>query len=186
MRQKMQPEHVILLDSLRSPCGIQDKTIAHHQLTPLHLAFSCWIFNSKGQLLITRRALSKKAWPGVWSNSVCGHPQQHEPFEAAVQRRCSYEVNIDVEDIILIDNAFSYCETDPSGIRENEYCPVYAARATSSMSLRKSEVMDASWVKLPALIAAVNDLPALFSPWMVQQLQPADNVDKLLRYSDIS
>ena len=75
----MAGEHVILLDEQDQPAGMLEKYAAHTFDTPLHLAFSCWLFNQQGQLLVTRRSLGKKAWPGVWTNSVCGHPQQGVP-----------------------------------------------------------------------------------------------------------
>ncbi len=62
----MPTEHVILLNTQGVPSGTLEKYAAHTADTPLHLAFSCWLFNAKGQLLVTRRALNKKAWP------VCG------------------------------------------------------------------------------------------------------------------
>ena len=68
-------EHVILVNDQGMVIGTQEKYAAHTLHTPLHLAFSSWLFNANGECLITRRALSKKAWPGVWTNSVCGHPQ---------------------------------------------------------------------------------------------------------------
>lgn len=88
----MQTEHVILLNAQGVPTGTLEKYAAHTADTLLHLAFSSWLFNAKGQLLVTRRALSKKAWPGVWTNSVCGHPQLGESSEDAVIRRCRYEL----------------------------------------------------------------------------------------------
>ncbi len=83
----MTEEHVVLLDEQDKPSGTLEKYAAHTLNTPLHLAFSCWLFNEDGQLLVTRRSLSKKAWPGVWTNSVCGHPQQGETTEEAIIRR---------------------------------------------------------------------------------------------------
>ena len=71
----MQTEHVILLNAQGVPTGTLEKYAAHTADTLLQLAFSSWLFKAKGQLLVTRSALSKKAWPGVWTNSVCGHPQ---------------------------------------------------------------------------------------------------------------
>ena len=72
----MQTEHVILLNAQGVPTGTLEKYAAHTADTLLHLAFSSWLFNAKGQLLVTRRALSKKAWPGVWTNSVCGQDRK--------------------------------------------------------------------------------------------------------------
>ncbi len=75
----MAGEHVILLDEHDQPCGLLDKYAAHTLSTPLHLAFSCWLFNDRGQFLVTRRSLSKVAWPGVWTNSVCGIHSRARP-----------------------------------------------------------------------------------------------------------
>lgn len=176
-------EHVVLLDMQNRPLGTQEKLMAHHACTPRHLAFSTWLFNRDGDCLLTRRAMTKKAWPGTWTNSVCGHPQWQEPFEVAIHRRCSYETGVKVDAVTLIDEDFSYCETDPAGITENEYCPVNAACVTSPLALRESEVMDACWVALPAIIAAAKALPGLFSPWLVQQLRAPGNADRLSRYA---
>ncbi|HBY5229442.1 TPA: isopentenyl-diphosphate Delta-isomerase [Klebsiella pneumoniae] len=101
----MAGEHVILLDEQDQPAGMLEKYAAHTFDTPLHLAFSCWLFNQQGQLLVTRRSLGKKAWPGVWTNSVCGHPQQGETFEQAVTRRCRFELGVEISDIAPVDLA---------------------------------------------------------------------------------
>ena len=176
-------EHVVLLDERNTPTGTQEKMSAHHARTPRHLAFSTWLFNRRGDCLLTRRSLSKKAWPGIWTNAVCGHPQWQEPFEAAIRRRCRYETGVEVEAITLIDKTFAYCETDPAGIRENEYCPVYAARVAGELVLRDTEAMDACWVALPSLIASVSAMPALFSPWLVLQLAVPGNADRFSHYA---
>ncbi len=80
----------------------------------LHLAFSCWLFNEDGQLLVTRRSLSKKALPGVWTNSwlVCGHPQQGETTEEAIIRRCRFELGVEITDLTSSIRYFSYRATD--------------------------------------------------------------------------
>lgn len=95
----MTEEHVVLLDEQDKPSGTLEKYAAHTLNTPLHLAFSCWLFNKDGQLLVTRRSLSKKAWPGVWTNSVCGHPQQGETTEEAIIRRCRFELGVEITDL---------------------------------------------------------------------------------------
>ena len=89
-------EHVILVNDQGKVIGTQEKYAAHTSHTPLHLAFSSWLFNANGECLITRRALSKKAWPGVWTNSVCGHPQADEATEQAIIRRCRFEVGAEI------------------------------------------------------------------------------------------
>lgn len=177
-------EHVVLLDEPCSPVGTMEKYAAHTSHTPLHLAFSCWIFNHAGQLLVTRRALSKKAWPGVWTNSVCGHPQQGEPIEQAVIRRCRYEVGAEICNITPVYPAFRYRSTDPTGIVENEICPVYAARLTNTLHLNHDEVMDCQWAELDDILQAIQATPWAFSPWMALQASSPKAREQLRAFRD--
>ncbi|MGG1955748.1 isopentenyl-diphosphate Delta-isomerase [Enterobacter cloacae] len=166
-------EHVILVNDQGMVIGTQEKYAAHTSHTPLHLAFSSWLFNAKGECLITRRALSKKAWPGVWTNSVCGHPQSGEAIDQAIVRRCRYEVGAEITGITPVATEFRYCETDPSGIVENEICPVFAARITNALTINSDEVMAYEWVDLDALFQALDATPWAFSPWMVMEATAA-------------
>lgn len=166
-------EYVILLDAQGEAIGTEEKYAVHTSDTPLHLAFSCWLFDAEGKCLVTRRALSKKAWPGVWTNSVCGHPQTDETFEQAIERRCRQEVGVGIARVTVVEPAFRYRETDPSGIVENEICPVYAALATSPVRPNLDEVMDYQWVEFGALLSALEATPWAFSPWMVKEAAAA-------------
>ena len=78
---------VVLLDDEGREIGTAPKSSVHGTDTALHLAFSCHVLNADGQVLVTRRALDKRTWPGVWSNSFCGHPRPAEPVMDAVHRR---------------------------------------------------------------------------------------------------
>ncbi|MCE1391066.1 isopentenyl-diphosphate Delta-isomerase [Enterobacter bugandensis] len=162
-------EHVILVNDQGMVIGTQEKYAAHTAQTPLHLAFSSWLFNAEGECLVTRRALSKKAWPGVWTNSVCGHPQSGERTEEAIIRRCRDEIGAEITAITPVASEFRYRETDPSGIVENEICPVFAARVTSELRINHDEVMAFEWVTLESLFRALDSAPWSFSPWMVQE-----------------
>ncbi|VFS46829.1 Isopentenyl-diphosphate Delta-isomerase [Budvicia aquatica] len=163
-------ERVVLLDDNLEACGTMDKALVHTADTPLHLAFSCYIFNAKNELLVTRRALSKKAWPGIWTNSVCGHPMPDESIDDAVKRRCLYEMGLVINTVDLIDRQFSYRATDASGIVENEHCPVFLGYTTDMPKANAQEVMDYFWAPIDKIIAGVAAVPEVFSPWMVAQL----------------
>ncbi|TCC12674.1 isopentenyl-diphosphate Delta-isomerase [Kosakonia quasisacchari] len=168
-------EHVILLNDQGEVLGTQEKYAAHTSHTPLHLAFSSWLFRPTGECLVTRRAMSKKAWPGVWTNSVCGHPQMGETVEQAIIRRCRYEIGAEIATITAIAPGFRYRETDPSGIVENEICPVFAAEIVSSLKINSDEVMEYQWVELDALLRALNAAPWAFSPWMAAEAASAEH-----------
>ena len=167
-------EHVILLNDQGEVLGTQEKYAAHTSHTPLHLAFSSWLFRPTGECLVTRRAMSKKAWPGVWTNSVCGHPQQGETVEQAIVRRCRFEAGVEIIDITPIAPGFRYRETDPSGIVENEICPVFAAQVITPVAINADEVMEYRWVELNALLVALEATPWAFSPWMAQEAAGAN------------
>lgn len=162
-------EHVILVNDRGEALGTLEKYAAHNSHTPLHLAFSCWLFNARGECLVTRRALSKKAWPGVWTNSVCGHPQSGETTEQAIVRRCRFELGAEVTRLTAMFTDFRYREVDPSGIVENEICPVYAAQLTGPLTLNPDEVMACEWVDFATLLQTLESTPWAFSPWMVAE-----------------
>jgi len=167
-------EYVILLDDDGRHIGTAPKQSVHGVDTPLHLAFSCYVFNPLGEVLITRRALSKKTWPGVWTNSFCGHPLPEEVLTQAVDRRAQFELGLDVAHIDLALPNFRYRATDSSGIVENEICPVYLATTEREPLPNPDEVAEYAWTPPSSLFRAVSDAPWAFSPWLAQQVQQLD------------
>jgi len=162
-------ERVILLDEEGREIGTAPKDSVHGADTALHLAFSCYVFNGRGEVLMTRRALGKKAWPGVWTNSFCGHPLPAEPLPEAVSRRARFELGLDLGDITLALPLFRYRATDSAGTAENEVCPVYVATTDAEPIPNPHEVMEYAWTDPATLRGAVRNAPWAFSPWLVLQ-----------------
>ncbi|MYM19380.1 isopentenyl-diphosphate Delta-isomerase [Brevibacterium sp. 5221] len=160
-------ELVVLLDDAGAPVGTAPKATVHGADTPLHLAFSCFIHDGAGRVLLTRRALAKRTWPGVWTNSVCGHPGPGEDFAAAIVRRCADELGCLVTEITEVLPDFRYRAIDASGTVENEVCPVFTARLDGDVRARAEEVMDFAWLEPAALTRALEAAPFAFSPWLV-------------------
>ncbi len=164
------PELVTLLDDDGTPIGEADKALVHTTDTALHLAFSCHLFNEAGEVLLTRRALAKKTWPGVWTNSFCGHPAPGEAMESAIVRRAAAELGVAIDGLEVALPEFRYRAVDASGIVENEVCPVYRARVAGPLDPNPDEVVEWQWVRPDDLRAAVGATPFAFSPWIVLQL----------------
>ena len=169
-------DDVVLVDPEGSPVGTAPRTSVHDTDTPLHLAFSCYVTDGQGRVLLTRRALDKRTWPGVWTNSCCGHPRPQEPLEDAVRRRLVDELGLEVGELTCLLPDFAYRATDASGVVENEVCPVFVAQAhpTSRVSANASEVMEWRWVSWTSLAQAVGATPFAFSPWSALQVPLLD------------
>lgn len=162
-------QQVVLLDSAGDAIGAAAKSAVHTDRTPLHLAFSCYAVSDAGQILLTRRSLVKQTWPGVWTNSVCGHPAPGEPMMDAIIRRAREELGVALTDVRPALPDFRYRATDASGIVENEVCPVYIARLAESPVPDPDEVAEWAWVSPDALRAALAGAPFVFSPWLALQ-----------------
>lgn len=162
---------VVLLDDDGQEIGTAPKSSVHGTDTALHLAFSCHVYNRRGETLVTRRALDKRTWPGVWSNSFCGHPRPAEPVIAAVHRRAEHELGITLRDVRLALPLFRYRAVDASGVVEHEVCPVYLAVTDDEPDLNPREVAEARWVTPEELGAGLAATPWAFSPWLVLQAE---------------
>ena len=141
-------DRVVLLSDDGQPIGSALKSEVHHEHTPLHLAFSCYVLDAAGRLLVTRRAWSKTTWPGAWTNSCCGHPGPGEDVEDAVRRRLRQELGLEVSDLHAVLPDFRYRAVMSDGVVENEVCPVYVAHCADPGSLAPDpdEVVEHEWV----------------------------------------
>lgn len=163
-------EHVILLDETGNPVGTADKATVHHAETPLHLAFSSYVFDADGRLLLSQRAFTKKTWPGVWTNSCCGHPAPGEAIADSVRRRLHDELGLDVDDVDLVLPRFRYRAVMADGVVENEMCPVFRVHITGEATPNPDEVATVRWVPWADVATAATTL----SPWCQLQLAELD------------
>jgi len=169
-------ELIVFVDESGQPTGETGPKLASHTAhTKLHLAFSCYIFNEAGKLLVTRRALSKKVWPGVWTNSVCGHPSPGESLEDAVRRRAAYELGLKVHGISCILPTYRYTTPPYNGIIENEFCPVFVARTKGQVAPNPDEVEDYYWVSWADYVIKMERSSKSFSFWAKDQYPELNN-----------
>lgn len=164
-------EQVVLLDELGNAVGAAPKLQTHHRHTPLHLAFSCYVFNADGALLVTRRALHKKTWPGEWTNTACGHPAPGEAIADAVRRRTAQELGISLRGLQAALPTFRYQATMAGGVMENEICPVFTAVTDDLPRPDSDEVDDTEWMPWPDFRDDVVSGKRVVSPWCVAQVR---------------
>lgn len=162
-------ELVVLVDDRGRELGTAAKESVHHQTTPLHLGFSCYVFDDERRVLMTRRALGKRTWPGVWTNSFCGHPAPGEPTADAVHRRARQELGLAIDALTCVLPDYRYRAISADGTVENELCPVFSAVAAGPVQPVPDEVMDHTWVSWADLLTAA-ELPWAISPWAVEQI----------------
>lgn len=170
-------ELVVLCDSSGAALGTEPKASVHSGHTPLHLAFSCYVFDRDGQLLVTRRAAGKPTWPSVRTNSCCGHPLPGESMNRAIQRRLRLELGVSASAVDLILPTFRYRATmTGTGIVENELCPVYRAVTDSTVVVpNPAEVAQAWWQPWQDFVAALDPADPR-SPWSEEQVAALDEL----------
>lgn len=163
-------EWVVLVDDDGEPIGRLEKHRAHHAETPLHLAFSFYGFDADGRLLATRRASTKRSFPGLWTNTCCGHPGPGESGEAAVRRRVDQELGLHPTGLRCALPRFRY-RARMGDVVENEICPVYLGRVDGSVTPDPAEVDECEWVEWEAFLAFAEEGGRGLSPWAALQVR---------------
>ena len=177
-------ELIVLCDEQGNPRGTAEKWSSHHAQTPLHLAFSCYVFDAEGAFLTTRRALTKKVWPGVWTNTVCGHPAPGESFPDAIARRLDYELGMTARHIEVVLPSHLYRAPPFGGIVEYEVCPVFVARDASAPQPNPIEVGAFAWMDWQEFVRrARDDNDDVYSWWCKNQLEQLADHPLIATYS---
>ena len=165
-------ELVVLVSPAGEAIGTAPKSSVHHADTPLHLAFSAYLFDDAGSFLVTQRALDKATFPGVWTNSACGHPAPGEPLHEAVCRRVADELGLTARDLRLVLPRFSY-RAEQDGIVELELCPVLVGRVAGTAPAPRrdpTEVESAAWLPWAEFAADVVAGRRQVSTWCREQV----------------
>lgn len=175
-------EAVVLLGEDGTPIGHERKDTVHGPDTPLHLAFSCYGFDAEGRVLATRRSIAKRAFPGVWTNTCCGHPGPGEFMESAVARRLRSELGVAPRDLVCALPTFRY-RAESGGVVENEICPVYLCRIDGDPAPDPAEADRVDWIAWPDYVARAARSGSDLSPWsrlQVEQLRRWGLVERFL------
>jgi isopentenyl-diphosphate delta-isomerase len=160
----MQVEYVILVNDKDQPLGAMEKMEAHEKGV-MHRAFSVFIFNSSGQLLLQRRALEKYHSPGLWSNTVCSHPRTGEQTIDAAHRRMVEEMGFDCDLQKAFD--FTYRANVGGGLIEHEFDHVFTGTCDTTPVPNPDEVVDWKYVSMDWVVKDVERHPENYTVWFI-------------------
>jgi len=159
----MKKEEVILVDKNDKKIGVEEKLKAH-LLGKRHRAFSVFVFNDKGELLIQKRAKEKYHSGGLWANTCCSHPRPQEKLEQAVKRRLKEELGISLKKIKKIGKI--YYKSKIGTLTENEIDHIFVAFWNGKPKINKKEVEKIKWIKLNDLKKEIKKNPEKFAVWL--------------------
>jgi isopentenyl-diphosphate delta-isomerase len=156
-------EQLILVDGEDREQGHLSKAACHDGAGVLHRAFSAFLFNAAGELLLQQRAESKRLWPGYWSNSCCSHPRRGESMATATGRRLSEELNLTAD--LRFVYKFQYQAPYGELGSEHELCHVFLGRIDGDVRANAEEITAIRFVSAGALDAELSQHPERFTPW---------------------
>lgn len=174
---------LILVDAEDNERGTLSKARCHDGHGVLHRAFSLFVFNGDGELLLQQRSRDKRLWPGYWSNSCCSHPRAGERMEEAVHRRLAEELGIGADLSYLYK--FVYQADFGEAGAEHELCWVYAGVTGDPVRANRHEIADWRYVTPAALERELAERPERFTPWFKLEWEQlsgprADELDEAL------
>ncbi|QUY50391.1 isopentenyl-diphosphate Delta-isomerase [Serratia plymuthica] len=155
-------EMLILVDKKDNSIGSEGK-LSVHQQGLLHRAFSIFIFDSKGQLLLQQRARSKYHSAGLWTNSCCGHPRWGEATQAAAQRRLQEEMGFSTR--LRKVSSFTYHAEVPGDLIEHEFDHIFVGLFDGQLQVNPEEVDGWAWIGIRQIADKVATNPDSFTVW---------------------
>jgi isopentenyl-diphosphate Delta-isomerase len=158
----MNLNEVILVNENDEQVGVMEKMEAHRRAL-LHRAFSVFIFNHKGEMLLQQRAASKYHSAGLWSNACCSHPAPGEETLAAAIRRTNEELGIDIP--LQKQFHFTYRADFDNGLTEYEFDHVFTGYYSSFPQFNKDEVQDCCYKPINEIKESLKTHPRIFTEW---------------------
>ena len=160
-------ELLILVDQDDNHTGNLSKADCHNGDGVLHRAFSVFLFNRQGELLLQQRSDTKRLWPMYWSNSCCSHPRRGESMEVATRRRLEEELGVAV--VLRYVYQFQYQASFGSVGSENELCSVYLGRSQDEVRPNETEIDEIRFLAPAVLEQELAATPEEFTPWFRQE-----------------
>ena len=158
----MEEQQVILVNEADEPIGIMEKMEAHRRGL-LHRAFSVFIFDRKGRMLLQQRAAEKYHGGLLWTNACCSHPFPGEAVEAAAQRRLQEELGFKTPLQKLF--AFTYKADVENGLTEHEFDHVFTGIYEGRIEPDRSEVADVQYLEMEQIKSNLERNPEKFTAW---------------------
>lgn len=175
-------EELVLVDANDNETGYLSKAACHDGEGILHRAFSLFLFNDAGELLLQRRADSKRLWPGYWSNSICSHPRRGESMHVATARRLRDELNIETS----LEFVYKFIYQAGFGDRgsEHELCYVYLGAIRGTVRPNDHEIAAVRYISAGDLDREFAAEPGSLTPWFRLEWQAlnTDHARRLAAY----
>ncbi len=162
-------EQLILVDRDDNEVGYESKAACHDAAGILHRAFSLFLFDEDGKLLLQQRGAQKRLWPGFWSNSCCSHPRRGESLPVATMRRLNDELNVAAK--LEYVYRFRYQAEFGEAGSENELCHVFLGKLDGSICPNDSEIEAVRSISAHDLDAELVAQPERFTPWFIEEWQ---------------
>lgn len=157
-------EPLILVDENDNEIGYRSKVDCHTGHGTLHRAFSIFLFDHRGRVLLQQRAAGKPLWPLYWSNSCCSHPRRGESMQQALHRRLYEELGMDGE--LEFVYKFVYQADFGDAGAENELCHVYIGASNGGeVRVHPDEIADWRWVPMDEVTRELENEPGRYTPW---------------------
>jgi isopentenyl-diphosphate delta-isomerase len=161
-------EEVILVDTDDQAIGTMEKLEAHRQGL-LHRAFSVFVFNAKGQMLLQQRAHTKYHSGGLWTNTCCSHPRPGEDTGIAAVRRLREEMGLELK--LDYKTSFIYKADFDNGLIEHEYDHIYTANTELNPIINPEEVAEYTWLYPSEIKKKIEETPGNYTAWFIIAMQ---------------